>query len=94
MAKGMVIPLATAGLFLLGVPIPHPLGVTLIFGSLGLWIVFVLVNTLGPALRLMQAHDAYMKAIGLNIDIVSTLSDRELWKRSHANMTMREFIAY
>lgn len=91
-AKGFV-PVGVAVLIhLLIRPLPMPLA-NIVLGGAMAWCGFVLGQAAFAALRLNRRHGAYMEAVGVDTNLQSLLGDRELWRKSAAGMTMREFIA-
>jgi fatty acid desaturase len=73
-----------------------PMPVSAFYIAAGLWVawaVFVFVHGMSASLRLNRAHDAYMRAVGVDARLSSVLGDADLWRKSVVGMTMREFIA-
>lgn len=57
------------------------------------WACFVGWHAYTMAFRVNRRYAAYLKSIGIDIDLRSALGDRDLWRKSRGGMTVREFIA-
>lgn len=91
-AKGFVPALLLALVDYLGGPIPLAFSVAVIVGAMG-WVAFVLWQAGAAAFRLNARHAAYMKRIGIDLSLRSTLGNPKLWRRLGTSMTMREALA-
>lgn len=85
-----VILLAVAGY--LGVPLPGVVSYGLVAIAVG-WACFVGWHAYTMAFRVNRRYAAYLKSVGIDMDLRSALGDRDLWRKSRAGMTVREFIA-
>ncbi len=91
-AKGLIPVILAAVAGYLGAPLPGVVFYVVMAGAAA-WACFVGWNAYAMAFRLNRRHDAYMKAAGVDTNLVSVLGDKALWRKSADGMTMREFIA-
>lgn len=85
-----VILMAVAGY--LGVQLPGVV-VYVLFAVAVAWTCFVGWHAYAMAFRVDRRYAAYLKSVGIDIDLRSALGDRDLWRKSLRGMTVREFIA-
>ena len=85
-----LIAMAVAGY--LGVQLPGIVVYGLMAVALA-WACFVGWHAYAMAFRVNRRYAAYLKSIGIDIDLRSALGDRDLWRKSRGGMTVREFIA-
>lgn len=90
-ARG-VVPTLAASILLHFLGAPLPVTATLLIGAMG-WMVFVLWQAGAVAFRLNKKHEAHMRAVGIGTDLRVLLTDKHLWRKSAAGLTMRELIA-
>ena len=76
----------------LGVQLPGVVAYGLMAVAVG-WTCFVGWHAYAMAFRVNRRYAAYLKSVGIDIDLRSALGDRDLWRKSRAGMTVREFIA-
>ncbi len=76
----------------LGVQLPGVVAYGLMAVAVG-WACFVGWHAYTMAFRVNRRYAAYLKSVGIDIDLRSALDDRDLWRKSRAGMTVREFIA-
>ena len=91
-AKGFV----PAGLGALAVYLEAPVPLDLVYALLagaGAWGCFVFWHAYAMAFRVNRRHEAYMRAIGIDLSVGATLGDPKLWRRVGTRMTMRESLA-
>ena len=75
-----------------GRPLPSVLSYALLAAGLG-WMIFVLSQASIAAFRMNRRHEAYMRAIGIDLSVGATLGNPKLWRRVGTRMTMRESLA-
>jgi len=87
------IPVGLAALALyLKAPVPLHLVSALMAGAVA-WACFVFYHAYAMAFRMNRRHEAYMRAIGIDLSVGATLGDPKLWRRVGTKVTMREALA-
>jgi hypothetical protein len=92
MVKGIVpiVPVVVAGS--IGRPLPAVLSNVLMATGAG-WMIFVIAHACAMAFRMNRRHEAYMRAIGIDLSLGATLGNPKLWRRVGTKVTMREALA-
>lgn len=91
-AKGFI-PVGLAALALyLKAPVPRDLAPVLLAGA-GAWTCFVFYHAYSISFRVNRRHEAYMRAIGIDLSPGATLGNPKLWRRVGTKVTMREALA-
>ena len=91
-AKGFV----PAGVGALAVYLKAPVPVDLVYillAGAAAWGCFVFWHAYAMAFRVNRRHEAYMRAIGIDLSTGATLGNPKLWRRVGTTMTMREALA-
>lgn len=91
-AKGFI----PAGLGALAVYLEAPVPLDVVYALLagaGVWGCFVFWHAYAMAFRVNRRHEAYMRAIGIDLSPGATLGNPKLWRRVGTRMTMRESLA-
>lgn len=76
----------------LGAPLPGAVSSVLLAVAVA-WACFVGWHAYAMAFRVNRRYAAYLKSVGIDIDLRSALGDRDLWRKTLRGMTVREFIA-
>lgn len=80
--------------FALYLQVPFPVHlVSVLLAAAAAWACFVFYHAYSVAFRMNRRHEAYMRAIGIDLSLGATLSNPKLWRRVGTKMTMRESLA-